>query len=996
MTSQGGHPPRSTSERLPPASPRDPGKYRRQKMHQTKEKDRTDRRNKPQLRERTASIGNTRGAFGHHPDAEAQPPVEQVNGYSPGRSNIMCHRNNRQSSSNSQLNGIKIMSVNSNDAMSSCLDQTIFDGQSQNHASLASKTFHERSIFNDNANKTFDDGLTNRSYDYSSVELDNSECGIMHYYYKKIRNHYIYDPECPEFTTLQQSFWAVFIGVIMGIITALWGGIIELCVECIWKTVPEYLYEAGVFTDLDGHLPLPHYMWICPALFGGVLSYISAIYPIPGQNEWIESLHYRGVMDHSTLIHILLISTGGMASGLSLGPELPLVLTAGMVGSFFGTKFHQSMLSARVMNLTAASAAIAGFFGFPMAGALFVLELPHRMGLQYFEALSPAILASIFAVLVNRILTGDEVKGYFEYPELNETLPSYMFGVAFVYAFIGLSVGIVYTKGCLFLKKWVHDWFYEHPHDDQEYFYDLEKNVPYAAENAPLLNKSATKVIQGEWNEKKLSKRPRFCDTLGYFGISDKPTRAAVAGTLAGMLVGVVCMFVPHSLFWGEAQLQTLIDRGKTPLPVFGTGDEPTALLTAYGYCINDADDDIAPEVFGTACAGIITITKIVAIGLSLGTGIIGGHFWGPLYVGCAASHFFLDIWSIFSAMIGFGSQISEYPCGAMLCIMGSAHVVIFRANIAIVLILSLSIQSFLANMSNGVSSNYSAIFSLLVVSCFISLQGTKKTVFYSHQRCRGDIKPIAKVLRSVHKGGSEYEDGSEYDDLTIYDDDDLRIKSTEDIIQSYDRSTDSQLSFENNSAFENDLSYADKDNETSDAISYDDYQENGSCMSSLEVDRATDTEERYSAGAPYENNLQDRPTSNAEVGTVKKESETPQNEHTQQQIRSPGTIPHPDNSTNATAYLTMSDAATAISTCVPNYDTATATSACLSFTKPEPMRRNCSDASYSSARSSGKIEKLTASLLVQGRCSRSRSISSRRQSFEVRSRSNAPVVRVV
>lgn len=53
-----------------------------------------------------------------------------------------------------------------------------------------------------------------------------------------------------------------------------------------------------------------------------------------------------------------------------------------MIGSWLGVLCRQSMLQARVMNLTAASAAIGGFFGFPMAGALFVLELPHRMGLQ--------------------------------------------------------------------------------------------------------------------------------------------------------------------------------------------------------------------------------------------------------------------------------------------------------------------------------------------------------------------------------------------------------------------------------------------------------------------------------------------------------------------------------------------------------------------------------------------------------------------------------------
>lgn len=43
---------------------------------------------------------------------------------------------------------------------------------------------------------------------------------------------------------------------------------------------------------------------------------------------------------------------------------------------------------------------------------------PHRMGLQYFEALSPGTIASIVAVLVNRMITGNDVTGMFSYPFL--------------------------------------------------------------------------------------------------------------------------------------------------------------------------------------------------------------------------------------------------------------------------------------------------------------------------------------------------------------------------------------------------------------------------------------------------------------------------------------------------------------------------------------------------------------------------------------------------
>ena len=82
----------------------------------------------------------------------------------------------------------------------------------------------------------------------------------------------IYHHHEPEFTTAQQYVWAILIGILMGVFTAIWGEVIEFCVEFTWKTIPEYLLEIGVFTDLEGSFPLPYYMVLCPAVFGGVSS----------------------------------------------------------------------------------------------------------------------------------------------------------------------------------------------------------------------------------------------------------------------------------------------------------------------------------------------------------------------------------------------------------------------------------------------------------------------------------------------------------------------------------------------------------------------------------------------------------------------------------------------------------------------------------------------------------------------------------------------------
>lgn len=260
-----------------------------------------------------------------------------------------------------------------------------------------------------------------------------------------------------------------------------------------------------------------------------------------------------------------------MASGLSLGPELPLVLSAGMIGSYLGVATRQSILSARAMNLTAASAAVAGFFGFPMAGALFVLEIPHRMGLQYFEALSPATIASIVAVLVNRMILQNDVTGYYNYPFLTMSLPSHIFYIAIIYGIVGGLLGVFYCDCVKWVKTMVHDLFHvkvngdmhDLPEQNDDESIDLviqrlsddgpkDETVPLV----PRMNSTVKQKLRNIHNAGFLEKIGRTTKGFFSFGIAHEPTRAAVAGTLAGFLTGVICMFVPHVLFWGEAQLQ--------------------------------------------------------------------------------------------------------------------------------------------------------------------------------------------------------------------------------------------------------------------------------------------------------------------------------------------------------------------------------------------------------------------------------------------------------
>ena len=477
-----------------------------------------------------------------------------------------------------------------------------------------------------------------------------------------------YNPLYPEFTSLQQFCWAVVLGVFMGIFTAGWKLLIDTCVRFTWKTLPEKLLQWGFFTGLDGIFPLYHYMWITPGLLSGILAYISNSLPtpIPTQDDWIHTLHSNGIQESDTFLHTFAISTIGMTSGLSLGPELPLILTAGMIGSGLGRVCRQSLLQARVMNLTAASAAIGGMFGFPLAGGIFVMELPHRMGLQYFEALSPATIASIVAVLINRIVINDDVTGMFQYPFLSESLPSYIFKDAIVYGIFGGALGIFYTYNVKKIKKFTH-----HLLD----CFGIPPTMDHTDSNNNIKNSGESTVSIKTFNlpESEVPKKSRQ-PTSAFAGmIPHTPTRAALTSSFAGIAVGIIGIFLPHVMFWGEAQLQTMIDKRKTPLPIFGQGDEPTAALVALGQCMMDQSQESGLSL---QCSIAIVFAKIIVTGLSLGTGIVGGHFWAPLFVGAAASQFFTEFIGLSSKWLGVSTTLTEYPCVALLCIMGATHVV--------------------------------------------------------------------------------------------------------------------------------------------------------------------------------------------------------------------------------------------------------------------------------------------------------------------------------
>ena len=95
-------------------------------------------------------------------------------------------------------------------------------------------------------------------------------------------------------------------------------------------------------------------------------------------------------------------------AGCSLGPEAPLVgISAATAGYISRKVFKQTNRNViRKHTFMGMAGALSAFFGVPLGGSLFALEVTSRFGIEYFEHLMETIFAGEICVMVFRSLTG--------------------------------------------------------------------------------------------------------------------------------------------------------------------------------------------------------------------------------------------------------------------------------------------------------------------------------------------------------------------------------------------------------------------------------------------------------------------------------------------------------------------------------------------------------------------------------------------------------------
>ncbi len=251
---------------------------------------------------------------------------------------------------------------------------------------------------------------------------------------------------------------AATIGLFCGVCA--WGyyNLLEALLEFVWKTLPEMAFESKVEESL-------HWTWIvivgmiCAFLVGLTITVLGE----PGDLKMtVECVHKKAYVPMVYTPSMIVSSQMSIVGGGSLGPEAPLVaICASVAGWISRSMFKQKFKNVvRKHTLCGMACALAAFFGVPLGGSLFALEINNRLGYEYFEHALAAIFSGTICLVVFRGLAGLEIGPIWDITpgkEMIKASSAPMVATGAVLGLIGASLASLFAHGhwglMAFLKK---------------------------------------------------------------------------------------------------------------------------------------------------------------------------------------------------------------------------------------------------------------------------------------------------------------------------------------------------------------------------------------------------------------------------------------------------------------------------------------------------------------------------------------------------------------
>lgn len=290
---------------------------------------------------------------------------------------------------------------------------------------------------------------------------------------------------------------ATIIGILCGIAAFLYYALLEYLLHILWHQAPNSLAAA-----YPSWSPSYYWIWIpivgmsCAVLVGSAIVLLGFPGDLPYTVKCVHKLGYVPI-DHAP--SMVAASQLSILGGGSLGPEAPLVAICASIAGWVSMRlFNQRYKNiVRKHTLCGMACALAAFFGVPLGGSLFALEINNRLGYEYFEHAVEAILSGTICLVVFRSLAKLPIGPIYAFtPEIIK----FSFGSdVLVGALLGLIGALIASVFATF------HWF----------------------------------VLRN----------------LARFGISPHPVRLSIFGGIGICILGLL---IPQTMFWGEYEMQTI------------------------------------------------------------------------------------------------------------------------------------------------------------------------------------------------------------------------------------------------------------------------------------------------------------------------------------------------------------------------------------------------------------------------------------------------------
>lgn len=176
-------------------------------------------------------------------------------------------------------------------------------------------------------------------------------------------------------------------------------------------------------------------------IIGLILTY--TFYP-GSLSSLIQLFHRDGRVPMSENIPVIPSNIVGLVGGQSAGPEGALSAFGGSIGTWVSDKMKIAN-AGKILTLAGMGAGFGTILGAPVGGALLWLELPHKRGMEYYEALTPTLLASVVGYIVMASLVGFDLFPHWTFTHGTQVSLPFLLGAVLI-AGVCVAGAMLYTR----------------------------------------------------------------------------------------------------------------------------------------------------------------------------------------------------------------------------------------------------------------------------------------------------------------------------------------------------------------------------------------------------------------------------------------------------------------------------------------------------------------------------------------------------------------------